>query len=193
MNTDLPLKGDQQNKYRIDSWGRPAWVSPEIAQIRCKAMDEMLITNWNNTVTNNDIVYHLGDVLFGKATEAVDLLMSLNFKKLFFINGNHDKAMADLQRAIATEPFPERIQDNVIYLGDLCEITVNSQPVVLCHYSLRTWSRAHHGSWQLYGHSHGTLPDDHKLLSMDVGVDVNNYKPISFKEVATYMNNKSKK
>lgn len=50
--------------------------------------NEALIDNWNSVVTANDVVYHLGDVLFGKAN--FPLLYRLNgIKKL--IMGNHDQ------------------------------------------------------------------------------------------------------
>ncbi len=39
------------------------------------------------------------------------------------------------------------------------------------HYAQRVWEHSHHGSWHVYGHSHGSLPDDIKSKSIDVGVD----------------------
>ena len=34
------------------------------------------------------------------------------------------------------------------------------QDIVLCHYAMRVWQKSHYGAWMLYGHSHGTLPDN---------------------------------
>lgn len=47
------------------------------------------------------------------------------------------------------------------------------------------------GSWHLYGHSHGNLPDDPNSLSFDVGVDTNNFKPYSLKDVERIMAGKT--
>jgi len=44
------------------------------------------------------------------------------------------------------------------------------------------WDRSHYGSWHVFGHCHGKLKLD--LRAMDVGVDCNNYTPVSLEEVA---------
>jgi len=62
-----------------------------------------------------------------------------------------------------------------------------NQKVVLFHYAMVVWNACHYGSWQLYGHSHGTLTDNPNTRAFDVGVDCNNYRPISFEEVAQRM------
>jgi calcineurin-like phosphoesterase family protein len=66
------------------------------------------------------------------------------------------------------------------------EVGVNGQEITLCHYSMRKWNKSHYGTWHLYGHSHGTLPP--YGLSMDVGVDNQNFYPVSFDEVKARMN-----
>jgi calcineurin-like phosphoesterase family protein len=56
---------------------------------------------------------------------------------------------------------------------------------------MRVWNKSHHGAWHLYGHSHGTLPDDPNALSFDCGVDCHNYTPISFEQVEAIMAKKT--
>lgn len=167
------------------------WVSPEVARIRCKAMDDMLKANWNATVTPDDVVWHLGDVLFGSVVQAIDTLCELNFSKLYFIWGNHDSAMEELERAIKANRVPSRIRNRVVFCGNMREIRVEGQKITVCHYAMRTWNKSHHGAWHLFGHSHGTLPDDSSALSLDVGVDVHGYRPVSFDEVSIYMSKKT--
>jgi hypothetical protein len=50
-------------------------------------------------------------------------------------------------------------------------------PVFPTNITMRVWNRSHHGSWHLYGHSHGRLPEPPTLLSMDVGVDTHDFRP----------------
>ena len=55
---------------------------------------------------------------------------------------------------------------------------------------MRVWNKSHYGSWNLYGHSHGSLPDDPHARAIDVGVDCHNFAPVSFDEVKVIMERK---
>lgn len=52
-------------------------------------MDKTLIKNWNQTVSNKDIVLHLGDVGLCKKDYLAEIISKLNGKKIL-IKGNHD-------------------------------------------------------------------------------------------------------
>jgi calcineurin-like phosphoesterase family protein len=52
---------------------------------------------------------------------------------------------------------------------------------------MRVWLYHGCGTWQLYGHSHGNLPDELLTLSMDVGVDSHDFRPWHFEEVQAIM------
>jgi calcineurin-like phosphoesterase family protein len=163
---------------------RESWVSKSISFKRAAEMDEALIANWNSKITNEDEVYHLGDFLFGRTDRLIVVLRRLNFKKLYFIWGNHDSTMKDFKSILSLYPD---LKDRIVFLGGLAEITVDGQDIILCHYALRVWNGSHHGSWHLYGHSHGSLPDDPHSLSFDVGVDCHKLMPLSFDEVKAIM------
>ena len=120
-------------------------------------MDETLITNFNSIVTTDDITIHAGDFTLAKKEIAENYIRRLNGKHIF-LRGSHDYWLPKQAPYI----WEKRI-------GDLY--------VVVCHYAMRTWPRSHYGSIQLYGHSHGTLIAGKN--QMDVGVDANNYFPIS--------------
>ncbi len=137
-------------------------------------MDEMLIRNWNDTVEPGDTVYHLGDFAFDRHPEKY--LNRLNGVKQL-IRGNHDKQPS--------------IKHGWASINDYREIRVERQKIILCHYAFRVWASGHKGSWSLYGHSHGSLPDDQTLLSIDVGVDCHGFKPISFNQIKTIMKKKT--
>ena len=44
-------------------------------------MNEIIIKNWNEIVTNNDIVIHLGDVGLGRSDQLEPIIKQLNGKK----------------------------------------------------------------------------------------------------------------
>jgi len=54
-----------------------------------KEMDEHIIERWNNTVSNGDKVYVLGDIFFGHWRDMVTIFSYLNGSKVL-IKGNHD-------------------------------------------------------------------------------------------------------
>ena len=119
-------------------------------------MNAAIIERHNARVKDGDVVYHLGDFVFKNTVKGY--AAKLNGSHIF-IRGNHDKDR----------------------LSGILEITIEKQRIVLCHYAMRVWNASHYGAWQLYGHSHGTLPPIGKQY--DVGVDNNNFAPISFEEL----------
>ena len=53
-------------------------------------MNETMINNWNSIVTNEDIVYHLGDFCLSSDEEIKNIFNKLNGTKIL-IRGNHDR------------------------------------------------------------------------------------------------------
>lgn len=141
-------------------------------------MNKTIIDNYNNIVKPNDNFYFLGDFCFN-IRNAEAHLEKLN-GNLFFIRGNHDKKdMIRLYQKYGT------------YLGEQKKIKVQGQEIVLNHYGMRVWDKSHHGTWALYGHSHGSLPDDPNSLSMDVGCMLFDYKPLEFAQIKEIMSKKT--
>jgi calcineurin-like phosphoesterase family protein len=142
-------------------------------------MDEAMINNWNSRVSPDDLVYHLGDFFFCNEDRAVEILNRLNGQKVLVL-GNHDKRLRTSQR----------LREHLSGCFDYKEVVVQGQHIVLCHYAMLTWNKAHYGAWMLHGHSHGSLryPFDAKIH--DVGVDPNNYHPLSFDDLSRIMSKK---
>lgn len=136
--------------------------------------DRALIRNWNSVVPVDGTVYHLGDCVWDKRF-GVDILSELH-GTICFVKGNHDKAMKG------------EVLELVTNLGQYYELTVqdpdNKQLIVLCHYPLESWNKKHWGSWCLHGHSHGKTPIMKNRI--DVGVDVWNYKPVSYNQIKEF-------
>ena len=68
--------------------------------------------------------------------------------------------------------------------------------IVLSHYPFLTWNKSHHGSWNLHGHSHGSLitsrPDSgHPARRLDVGVDVWGFAPVSLDKLIDVMQDRA--
>lgn len=144
-------------------------------------MDEKLITNWNNVVGDDDIVFHLGDFAKGGSSEWSRLLQRLK-GKIYLILGNHD-----LKSIGAGFSRFEGVCMQMI-------INVKGQRIYLNHYPFLCYGGAYRNTWQLFAHVH-TCPaktgKDFSRLSMlfptqyDVGVDNNNFTPVSFEQIET--------
>lgn len=136
-------------------------------------MDSVLINNWNSVVTPEDSVWVLGD--FSMSGDKIFLnrtLARLNGTK-FLVSGNHDSSAC-------------KKSDHWHGVYTLTHVTEAHQIIVLCHYAMRVWYKSHYGSYHLYGHSHGNLPEENNL-SFDVGVDSWGYTPVSFDIVTKKM------
>ncbi len=55
-------------------------------------MNKTLINNWNNTISNKDTVYFLGDLAYGRGSKSTDYWLKQLNGKIIFIKGNHDKS-----------------------------------------------------------------------------------------------------
>ncbi|MEM4260929.1 MAG: metallophosphoesterase family protein [Candidatus Woesearchaeota archaeon] len=152
-----------------------------------KEMDETLITNWNSVVRSEDVVYHLGDVGFTNEDKLYQILKRLN-GKIHLIYGNHDKIIR--KSNLLQSRFESTNELKKVYIQDMNH-PKGRHEITLCHYAMRVWDKSHHGSFHLFGHSHGSLSDDPNSLSLDVGVDNWNFKPVSFNEIIEKMKQKT--
>lgn len=131
--------------------------------------DEWLIELWNKTVKKSSTVYHLGDLSFYKdGRKTVELLKKLNGRKIL-LKGNHDysKNFQEYARVNGVEIHQYLEKKFVLPSG-------KNQDTCLFHFSLNSWHKQHHGSWNLFGHSHGGLKEV-RGKAIDVGID-NAYK-----------------
>lgn len=146
-------------------------------------MDDILIKNWNSKVKKDDSVYHLGDVGLGNPIRLKYILDELH-GKIYLIKGNHEKTAMNKKCINRFEWVKDYFELNYFDSEDK-----KMQMLILFHYPLKTWNKKNYGSFMLFGHVHGRIPEDN-TLSMDVGVDCTNYYPISYFEIKEKMKQK---
>ena len=143
-------------------------------------MNEALIANWNRVVGVDDIVFHLGDFCLGGSAEWTNVLNRLN-GKIYLIVGNHD--MKNLRQS-----YYDRFEEIVMQK----HIEIGKQKIYLNHCPFLCYGGAYKDTWQLFGHVHtsknNTGKDAYRLNMLfptqyDVGVDNNNFTPVSFDQV----------
>ena len=139
-------------------------------------MNEVLIQNWNHFVRKNDIVYILGDIAHKLSVPEVnEIVRKLNGRKVL-IKGNHDK-----------------VYDGSLFeeVCDFKEIHYNGISISLMHYPMLSWPKSHHGSIHLHGHMHNKQEynlqmKEEGIRRYDVGVDANDFAPVSILNVLSF-------
>jgi len=138
-------------------------------------MNQVLARNWNSVVAKRDEIYILGDFAYrAKAGEVNRLLASLNGRK-YLIKGNHDDFLED--NGFVPSAFE--------WVKDYYVLRHERRKFVLFHYPILEWDGFFHDAIHLYGHVHnnGTSIEQHERFSLNVGVDVNDFLPVSIKTV----------
>lgn len=148
-------------------------------------MDEALITNWNSVVKPDDIVFHLGDFAFASNGGWKRIIQRLN-GHIFLIVGNHDEVRYPGHQ---TFDLFEGVASQMV-------LKIDGRTVYLNHYPFLCYGGAYkqdkYAVVQLYGHVHsgphntGLDVDRLKLTfpyQYDVGVDNNNYTPVSWEQI----------
>ncbi|ARO54135.1 metallophosphoesterase [Methylorubrum zatmanii] len=129
--------------------------------------NELLVQSWNSVVGPRDEVWHLGDFGMGGTPEQYAALFKRLRGRKYLVRGNHDRTK--------TTRLGWHEQH------ELVSRRIEGQRVILCHYPMRAWVGAWRGSIQLFGHTHGMLPDTSQ--SCDVGVDRWSYRPVTLGEI----------
>jgi calcineurin-like phosphoesterase family protein len=125
-------------------------------------MNYALIAGINSVVGPDDVLYCLGDWSFGSIDNIRKFRNQIVCQNINLIRGNHDFRHGTVD--------PASIDHGFASVRDYAELNIDNQEIILCHYGLRVWNRQGHGSWHLFGHSHGKLPHLGNF-SLDVGVD----------------------
>lgn len=148
-------------------------------------MDKALIENWNSVVGKNDIVFDLGDFAFAPNWRWKEIISQLNGKH-YLILGNHD----------VTRWPGDKVMELFDGVYDQLTLKIDGRYVYLNHYPFLcyggAWRNPGNAVYQLFGHVHSgpesAGKDTDRLLVLfpyqyDVGVDNNNYRPISWEQV----------
>lgn len=175
-----PYLQDGDTYYDCSS-ERVRWASNEIKLKRNKEMTDDLVKRWNDVVSTNDTVYHVGDFGWFEKPEHVEAFLKRLNGNIYLIQGNHDRPWIKQVRSFKWVSHP--------YQGKM--VKIDNQNIFLYHTACRVWDKSHHGSWHLYGHSHGSLSELPNMKEFDVGIDNHpEHRPFHFDEIKSIMKDK---
>lgn len=131
----------------------------KISQESTDKMTNAIIDSTNAVVSSNDTLVINGDFCWTPREQRFRIAKMyrdrINCKNVYLIWGNHDD-----RKSLA--PAFTGVYDQYTF-------TVNGQSIFMSHYPCRSWDKAHHGSWMLYGHVHNLyyLEDNGDLMPYD--------------------------
>lgn len=145
-------------------------------------LEQVVTTNWNKKVKDDDIVYVLGDIGSSDKT-SINIFKQLKGHKHLII-GNHDHEILD---EIKTSHIFESIKFIDVMMDD-------EYKVCLCHYPLMDWMEFNRKGYFVYGHVHNKTVLNgiayHQIKeyyqdkpAFNCGIDVTGYQPVTLKEL----------
>ena len=139
-------------------------------------MDRVMLQNFNSVVHKNDTVYILGDICHHMSIEDADALIRKMNGKKYLIIGNHDKK------------YDSGLFEDI---RDFMKASVDGHYFALMHYPMLSWPKMSSGGYQLHGHIHARMDYNEAnraagIRRYDVGVDANNFFPVSAKQIIDF-------
>lgn len=149
-------------------------IRPEFSSVG--EMDEHMVERWNSVVTDQDIIYCMGDVTMNIKHWSVNIAPRLRGKKRLLL-GNHD----DGENYELTRHF-KKVRMWRIFKED---------NIILSHFPLREDQFRHKVEYNGHGHIHERLVLDCNEMPdqryINLCVERNNYTPVSLEEIKAKM------
>lgn len=147
-------------------------------------MNETIIKNWNEIITDEDDIYVLGDLMLGDLEKGLECLSRLK-GKIHIVRGNHDTDRR-------WEAY--KLASNVVEAAAAIYLKYGKFHFYLTHFPCMTGNLEKESLWQvtcnLYGHTHQKSNFYNDIPFMyHVGVDSHNCSPISIDQILIDMQN----
>lgn len=161
-------------------------------------MDERIIANWNDIVSPDDTVFHLGDVALGDISKSLPKVARLNGYKICVL-GNHDRPFMRSGKADEADwwgRYARVFQEVWHWRNDLSNMVSMGSVFRVSHFPYtgdHTPTDRHaaerpvdDGIPLIHGHTHSTDIVTHSsngTTQIHVGQDAHGFKPVSEDEI----------
>jgi calcineurin-like phosphoesterase family protein len=129
-------------------------------------MNELIVKNWNNTVSKRDCVYLLGDITMEK--KQYEILSRLQ-GVINVVLGNHDER--------------QHVREMLKYVNSVSGMIDYKDKVILTHCPIHPSQLEFRYSHNIHGHVHENSIND--LRYINVCAEMINYTPIEFSKLIT--------
>lgn len=141
-----------------------------------RKINETLISNWNSVVSDDDIIYHLGDFCLSDKTSIKKIASILNGHKIL-VRGNHDRVSVSFYESVGFEVLTH------------APIKLEEEKLLLSYVPVPD-TRMPEGYINVNGHIHNKLLNDDyptnlydKDKHFNVSCDVLDFKTISLTRI----------
>jgi len=128
--------------------------------------DELIVKNWNNTVSKKDVVFLLGDLTMEKNHyQILGRLQGL----IHVVLGNHDQR--------------QHVKEMLNYVHSVSGIIDYKKTAILTHCPVHPSQLEFRYKYNIHGHVHENSIDDDRYIN--VCAEMINYTPIQFNKLIT--------
>lgn len=114
-------------------------------------MNDELIKNWNNTVSDEDTIYVLGDMFNKCNLKMMEIILQQLKGNIILVKGNHDNDK-DLTK------LKKYFKKIVNYF----ELDYKDKKFILSHYPIPFYNKMYNNNtYMLYGHVHNTIEENY--------------------------------
>jgi calcineurin-like phosphoesterase family protein len=163
-------------------------------------MHSTILKNHNAIVSPEDEVYFLGDIALGDVEESLRFFSGLNGKK-FLIPGNHDLLFSFKNSATRIERFTKLYETyGFTILPENTSIKIAGREVALSHfpYQEKLFNKTGYDKYLknrpvdkglplIHGHTHQRAQQPLHSRMFHVGVDSNNFTPVSEEDIVVWL------
>ena len=146
-------------------------------------MEAFIIDHWNKKVTDEDVVYVLGDIGKDDDPSTIEIFKELKGHKHLIV-GNHDHEMLEAIKASG-------VFESVKFIDLIMD---GEYKVCICHYPIMDWMEFNRQGLLVYGHIHNKTEKNgfaYKLIkdyyshlpAYNAGVDVIGFEPRTLQEL----------
>lgn len=147
-------------------------------------MNERLVERINSMLNDDSHLFILGDLSFLRPSRTLGFVSRIKGYK-YLIRGNHDNI----------RKWSEELRNEFVWIKDYHELHIQTpqskftkkNKICMMHYPIMSWNKQRYGTYMLHGHMHSSQDHYPDRLLYDVGVDNNNWYPVSLNEIVRIM------
>lgn len=136
-------------------------------------MDEFMIQQWNSVVSEDDLVYVVGN--FAWDPESAEFAIKRLNGTIIIMEGKWDRASKDLVDKLGSKIGVAYVEEAIKYVQDI--------NICLSYWPLSDWPHREDGAISVIGIPKGQFNTNHEIKRVNVACDYWDFKPVDIRKV----------